>query len=173
MTRNTRTGRSIRRTSSLMRKRERERERERALLGTTKQTQACRLMRIGACMHACIHTCMHTYIDACMHAYIHTYIHMTVSTFSETPPKNGILKTSFGGTYNRVFGGILKNLPVQRKIEKWFVPGDFLRFRQKRDYKSRRTKFKYSVFWGSLTESGNCHTYIDACIHTCNIHTYI
>ena len=24
--------------------------------------------------------------------------------------------------------------------------------------KSRRTKFKFSVFWGSVTESGNCHT---------------
>ena len=64
----------------------------------------------------------------------------------------------WNGSYNRVFGGILKNLPVQRKIEKWFVPGDFLRFRQKRDYKSRRTKFKYSVFWGSLNKTGNCHT---------------
>ena len=51
---------------------------------------------------------------------------VTVSTFSETPPKNGKLELRFGGTYNRVFGGILKNLPVQRKIEKWFVPGDFL-----------------------------------------------
>ena len=53
------------------------------------------------------------------------------------------------GTGTKIQG---KNLPVQRKIEKSFVPGDFLRFRQKRDYKSRRTKFKYSVFWGSLNK---------------------
>ena len=51
-------------------------------------------------------------------------------------------------TYNRVFGGILKNLPVQTIFRFLFVPGDFLRFRLKCDYKSRSTNFKFLVFFG-------------------------
>ena len=46
---------------------------------------------------------------------------MTVSSFIETPPKNGILELPFGGTYNRVFGGILKNLPVQTKCVRPYI----------------------------------------------------
>ena len=47
-----------------------------------------------------------------------------------------------------------KKTKVQTKIvykRFLFVPGDFLRFRQKRDYKSRPTNFKFLVFLGGLT----------------------
>ena len=44
---------------------------------------------------------------------------------SGTLPKKTENLNFVRGTYNRVFGGILKNLPVQRKIEKSFVPGFF------------------------------------------------
>ena len=37
-----------------------------------------------------------------------------------------------------------------------FVPGDFLRFRQKRDYKSRPTNFKFLVFLGGSHSSVDC-----------------
>ena len=57
-------------------------------------------------------------------------------------------KTVTRATTHPQMGVFGSGVVVQRKIEISFVPGDFLRSRQKRDYKSRRTKFKYCVFWG-------------------------
>ena len=37
---------------------------------------------------------------------------------------------------------------VCMRVHTWFVPGDFLRFRQKRDYKSRRTEVQVFRFLG-------------------------
>jgi hypothetical protein len=82
---------------------------------------------------------------------------MTVSSFIESPPKNEKLKLRLAGL-KIAFLAILKNLPVQTIFRFFFVPGDFLRFRQKRDYKSRPTKFKFFVFLGTLNKTGNCHT---------------